>query len=445
MGRPRSDARQAARAADIRSLRATNKLRHAKWWADDVDTILGRYSAAACGDRVAEAASASERLLLERLERLERRRSRSGAALLAVSHLLKLASPDAAEGAFIDEVLLSLHPEVDAALKAGTSLVDVPAGHALAQFLASARAAVAKKQEHPNMLANMLAQEAVSNIQLVILPTHVDAFTKKLEEFSSTGRPSVPCVAFHSTPHQDAWRGIACNNFDPEKCGRHDAGFYGRGTYFHTNVPFGGGGGSKTFLSLILKGVEYELNYRLGCPLEKGFDSHIAADRKDTGETVIFHQSQMIPVISYGCGYDRDDDAHSFCDTWGTYYDEYSEYDYYDSLEAIASTTMFPFLGDIWGHCPCPVCSSWYCNDCHWLAQAFDSLRNRCREDRGSRPRRPLTSTSPARGVNDKLHDAVLGMKLACRSWQRRFRRRAARSRAVRRASERHSKLNRDH
>jgi hypothetical protein len=475
MGRPRSDACQAARAADIRSLRVTNKLRYAKWWADDVDTILGRYSAAACGERVAEAAS--EKFLLDRLERqwektsekiraLERQweweetcaresvqGSQSGAALLAISRFLKLASPDAAEGMLIDEVLLSLHSEVDAALNTGNSLVDVPAGHALAQFLASARAAVANKQKHHHMY---MQEEAISNIQLVILPAHVDAFTKKLEEFSSNGRPCVPCVAFHSTPHEDAWRGIARDNFDPEKCGRHDPGFYGRGTYFHTNVPYGGCcGGSKTFLSLILKGVEYELNYRLGCPLEKGFDSHIAADRKNTGETVIFHQSQMIPVISYDWGLASNSDSDAYSDyDYDSDYDSF-EYDYREAITTASST--LPFFGDydgfehdgfeydywqtgtdyIWG--PCSVCSSCYCNDCHCLTQAFDSRWTRCREARRSWPRRAVISSTPAPGVNDRLHETAPDMKLAYRSWQRRSRRRAARSRAVRRASERHS------
>merc|ERR1711964_806000 len=113
------------------------------------------------------------------------------------------------------------------------------------------------------------------------------------------GRPWLPCLAFHSTPYADARIGISLNNFDPNKCGRHDAGYYGRGTYFHTKVPYGGAGPRNTFLSLILKGREFALTYRLGCQLEPGYDSHIAADRMHSGETVIFHPDQMIPVLRY--------------------------------------------------------------------------------------------------------------------------------------------------
>lgn len=473
---------------DIRSLHlAKRSLRYAKWWAEDVDTILGRYSAAACGDRVAEAAS--EKLYRESVERQwgtmdaeERRlntiiknRSQSGskelllaemslavhgmspssqlskaeAALLALSRLLKLASPIAAEEVFIDEVLLSLRSEVDAALSTGETLVDVPSEHALAQFLALARAAVANEGLH----GHMPEEAGLSKIQLVILPAHLDTFSQKLLELHSNDRPWKPCVAFHSTPHQDAWRGIARGNFDPEKCGRHDAGFYGRGTYFHTNVPYGGGGGSKTFFSLILKGVEYELNYNLGCPLEEGYDSHIAADRKLTGETVIFHQSQMIPVISYEFAplyYCDDGDAYSDYSDYGCEYDldVLSEYDLVGRHYWTAIYRTWPFdyrWEDNFFGSPCPDCSSCCCLG--WCAdsKAFDSHRTRCYNTQSSRAKKrdPFSGT-PAPGSTGSPHVTALDMRLSRRSappwyWQRRSWRRAARNRTTARASERRS------
>jgi hypothetical protein len=138
-----------------------------------------------------------------------------------------------------------------------------------------------------------------STAELLILPEHLAAFVTTMQEFKKKGYPCKPCLAFHSTPFDDAYDGISRNNFDPQKCGRHDAGYYGRGTYFQTNLPHGGAGSRHTFFALILKGREYELMYRLGCPLEPGFDSHIAADRKNTGETVIFKKDQMLPVFCY--------------------------------------------------------------------------------------------------------------------------------------------------
>lgn len=138
-----------------------------------------------------------------------------------------------------------------------------------------------------------------SSAEMLILPEHLAAFITKMREFQKKGFPCKPCLAFHSTPYDDAYEGISKNNFDPEKCGRHDAGYYGRGTYFQTNLPSGGAGSRHTFFALILKGREYELTYRLGCPLEPGFDSHIAADRKNSGETVIFKKDQMLPVFCY--------------------------------------------------------------------------------------------------------------------------------------------------
>merc|ERR550537_2023341 len=105
-----------------------------------------------------------------------------------------------------------------------------------------------------------------------------------MESLRREGRPHSPTVAFHSTPHSDASEGIAKGNFDPSKCGRHDAGYYGRGTYFHTNVPHGGAGQKNVFLALILKGCEFALHRRDGCPLQPGYDSHIAEDRRATGE-----------------------------------------------------------------------------------------------------------------------------------------------------------------
>jgi len=138
-----------------------------------------------------------------------------------------------------------------------------------------------------------------SNAELLILPEHCAAFVRTMQDFKKRGYPCKPCLAFHSTPYVDAYDGISRNNFDPQKCGRHDAGYYGRGTYFHTNSPNGGAGSSHTFFALILKGREYELTYRLGCPLEPGFDSHIASDRKNSGETVIFKKDQMLPVFCF--------------------------------------------------------------------------------------------------------------------------------------------------
>jgi hypothetical protein len=342
-----------------------------------------------------------------------------------------------AEEVFIDEVLLSLRSEVDAALNTGNTLVDVPCEHALAQFLALARAAVANKGELP--LHGQMPEADPSKIQLVILPARVDVFSQKLLELYSSDRPWKPCVAFHSTPHQDAWQGIAKDNFDPEKCGRHDAGFYGRGTYFHTNVPFGGGGGSKTFFSLILKGVEYELNYHLGCPLEEGYDSHIAADRKLTGETVIFHQSQMIPVISYDFG------RSFYCDD-GDAYSDYSDYDCeYDYWNAIYRAWSFDYRWeDNFFGSPCPDCSSCCCLG--WCAdsKAFDSHRARCYKTRSSRSKWDPFSGTPAPGFAGSPHVTALDMSLARRSappwfWQRRSWRRAARNRTTARASERRS------
>merc|ERR1711979_84415 len=99
-----------------------------------------------------------------------------------------------------------------------------------------------------------------------------------MEALKKAGHPHLPCVAFHSTPHVDAREGISQGNFDPDKCGRHDAGYYGRGTYFHTNVPNGGAGNANVFLAVILKGLELAVPYQLGCPLTAGYDSHVAAD-----------------------------------------------------------------------------------------------------------------------------------------------------------------------
>jgi len=487
MGGPRSGAKRTARAAKIRSLRVANKFRHAKWWADDIDTILARYSAAACGDGVAEAASekvfwdsrateaASEKFFWDNLERewnkMETEFSKwrkglplaemagdslvadssflsqlpAGSPLLAISHLLKLASPTAAQETAIDEALLSLQSDGGAAWSSGESLVDVPSGHALANFLASAMTAV-----EPRMTGADL-----SNIQLVILPAHVNAFTEKLHEFHSSGRPWKPCVAFHSTPHPDAWQGIAKNNFDPEKCGRHDGGYYGRGTYFHTNVARGGSGGSKTFLSLILKGIEYELTYRLGCPLEKGYDSHIAKDRKFTGETVIFHQSQMIPIISYdfrpACFFDDDGMFYygSECD-----YDEpfcYYECDYWDDgmsdygSECDYDEPLCYYECDYWGYLcedfvsgPCPDCSSCSCN-----GRCVDSYVN-CRKMERRKTRKSLPRPEMLSGARDRPHNTAPATKLRRGSapllfWQRQAWRRLEKRRTTEMASERRS------
>jgi len=137
------------------------------------------------------------------------------------------------------------------------------------------------------------------NVQILLMPMHIEALIRKMEALRAAGHPHLPCVAFHSTPHADAWQGIAQGNFDPGKCGRHDAGFYGRGTYFFTDVPVGGMGPRNVFLALILKGREFALNRCDGCPLQQGYDSHIAANRRQAGETVIFSKDQMLPVFLF--------------------------------------------------------------------------------------------------------------------------------------------------
>eukprot|EP01012_Entosiphon_sulcatum_P016054 TRINITY_DN21009_c0_g1_i1.p1 TRINITY_DN21009_c0_g1~~TRINITY_DN21009_c0_g1_i1.p1 ORF type:complete len:707 (-),score=142.54 TRINITY_DN21009_c0_g1_i1:13-2100(-) len=209
--------------------------------------------------------------------------------------LLAQARPDMAYLIDSAEARMSVMSQLPNKLEHGeTWEIPIPETSALYNYVHKTREAIGKGGQ-----ANYFGSIVTKNLRLLILPQHTERFRKKQQELLQDGRPSDPCVAFHSTPHVDAMNGIVANNFDPEKCGRHDAGYYGRGTYFHTNVPHGGAGGANTFIALLLKGREYELTYRLGCPLQPGYDSHIAADRKATGETVIFKQNQMLPVFLY--------------------------------------------------------------------------------------------------------------------------------------------------
>jgi len=218
-------------------------------------------------------------------------------AVRRIVQLCTLACPGASQG--LHAAFESLAPSLHGMKEGEARSVPIQAGHPLLEFLGAVRREVHRRSGTP---APRQAQPAAA--QLLILPGHTAAFVRKMEELRAAGRPCLPCVAFHSTPHRDAVRGISTGNFDPEKCGRHDQGYYGRGTYFHMNIAQGGAGGD-TFLSLILKGREYSVSGangrgpKLGAPLEPGYDSHVASDRLQTGETVIFHQDQMLPLMLY--------------------------------------------------------------------------------------------------------------------------------------------------
>jgi hypothetical protein len=206
-----------------------------------------------------------------------------------IAQLFLLAVPHVANCAGVREALLAhaQDHELNGLRKGEARSLAVPDQDPIAHFVSGVRQALGAPTDKER------------NVRLLLMPMHTEALIKKIEALKEAGRPHLPCVAFHSTPHPDAREGIAQGNFDPNKCGRHDAGYYGRGTYFHTNVPSGGAGAKNVFLSLILKGREFALHQCHGCPLQEGYDSHIAADRRQTGETVIFNKDQMLPVFLY--------------------------------------------------------------------------------------------------------------------------------------------------
>lgn len=269
----------------------------------------------AMADKAGDEATSSKGAPLVRDRCLQRRKPQRDAYRCVLAELLSLACPDAARSVNLEEALndaehsglchRSCHrlrgPPLKKkglrkrALRASRASDACPKPRekplinaALNDFIHESRCGIGCCRRHND-----------STAELLVLPEHLAAFVMTMQEFEKKGYPCKPCLAFHSTPHADAYDGISRNNFDPEKCGRHDAGYYGRGTYFQTNLPSGGAGSRHTFFALILKGREYELTYRLGCPLEPGFDSHIAADRKNSGETVIFKKNQMLPVFCY--------------------------------------------------------------------------------------------------------------------------------------------------
>lgn len=206
-----------------------------------------------------------------------------------IAQLLSLATPHVAKSAGVREALLAhtQDQELQGLRNGEARSLAIREQDPIAHFVSGVRQAMGAPAGEEK------------NVRLLLMPLHTEALIKKMEALKAAGHPHLPCVAFHSTPHPDARDGIAQGNFDPNKCGRHDAGYYGRGTYFHTNVPQGGAGGRNVFLSLILKGREFALNRHDGCPLQEGYDSHIAADRRNTGETVIFSKDQMLPVFLY--------------------------------------------------------------------------------------------------------------------------------------------------
>eukprot|EP00927_Polykrikos_kofoidii_P018756 TRINITY_DN18736_c0_g1_i1.p1 TRINITY_DN18736_c0_g1~~TRINITY_DN18736_c0_g1_i1.p1 ORF type:complete len:366 (-),score=47.25 TRINITY_DN18736_c0_g1_i1:31-1128(-) len=212
------------------------------------------------------------------------------AALVAISPALRTV-------AAIDDSGACFQNSIDGN-SSGTGMVaELPPDSCLAAYVAEARNEVARQAPWRPPKACCRA----CHVRLWCMPWLTEGFCRKRLALKAAGHCDTPCVAFHSTPHQDAVAGILREGFDPAKCGRHDSGWYGRGTYFHTATPCGARGYENTFLALILKGRAYNAKQDRyhERDLQAGFDSHVADDRSMTGETVIFSRNQMLPVFLF--------------------------------------------------------------------------------------------------------------------------------------------------